>query len=74
MTLKGTIYVTNTLATMQGTPSQYQQLDLEGHTGNTTKIQGEIIASNLHLGGNAGITMNLSNAAAYKVRQIALVQ
>ena len=74
MTLKGTIYITNTKAVMTTTPSQYQELDLQGTPGSTTTIQGEIITSNLNLGGNAGITMNLSSLPSYRVRQIALVQ
>jgi hypothetical protein len=74
MTLKGTVYITNTKAIMTTTPSQYQELDLQGTPGSTTTVQGEIITSNLNLGGNAGITMNLSSLPSYQVRQVALVQ
>ena len=73
MTLKGTIYLTNTLATMNGDSTHYQELDLQGTPGNTTKIQGEIIVGALGLGGNGGITMNLNSTATLTVRQVALV-
>lgn len=74
LALVGTVYVTNTKAIMLATPSQYQELALQGTPGSSTTIQGEIITSNLALGGNAGITMNLNNLPIYKVRQAALVQ
>ena len=74
LALVGTVYVTNTLGIMKATPSQYQELDLQGTPGSATTIQGEIIASSLNLGGNAGITMNLNNLPTYQVRQVALVQ
>jgi len=74
MTLRGTIYTTNTKAIMTTTPSQYQELDLQGTPGSATTIQGEIITSNLNLGGNAAITMNLNSLPSYQVRQVALVQ
>jgi hypothetical protein len=72
LTLMGTIYMTNTRATMQGDSTHYQELDLQGTPGSGTKIEGEIIVDALNLGGNGGITMNLNNAA-YTVSQIALV-
>jgi Flp pilus assembly protein TadG len=73
MTLKGTIYLTNTLATMNGDATHYQELDLQGNPGSTTKIQGEIIVGALGLGGNGGITMNLNSTSTLTVRQVALV-
>jgi len=72
--LMGTIYLTNTLATMTATPTQYQSLSLQGGSGNTTTIQGEIIVGALSMGGNGGITMDLNAAESTTVRQIALVQ
>jgi hypothetical protein len=72
MTLTGTVYMTNTKATMVANASHYQQLDLQGTPGSATKIRGEIIVDALSLGGNGGITMNLNNAANL-VSQIALV-
>jgi hypothetical protein len=72
--LVGTIYLTNTRATMLGTPSHFQSLSLQGNPSSSTTIQGEIIVDALSLGGNAGITMNLSSTAAYVVSEVALVQ
>jgi hypothetical protein len=72
MTLIGTIYMTNTKATMLGTASHYQELDLQGGPGSSTYVNGEIIVDSLQLGGNASITMNLNNPSV-TVNQIALV-
>jgi Flp pilus assembly protein TadG len=72
MTLLGTIYMTNTKATMLGTASHYQELDLQGGPGSSTYINGEIIVDSLQLGGNASITMNLNNSSVL-INQIALV-
>ncbi len=73
LTLKGTIYLTNTLATMKGDATHYQELDLQGTPGSATLIQGEIIVGALGLGGNAGITMNLNSDKSLDVRQVAMV-
>lgn len=73
MTLLGTIYLNNWLSTMQGDPTHYQELDLQGTPGSTTYIQGEVIVGALHMGGNAAITMNLNSNAVLDVSQIALV-
>jgi len=73
MTLQGTIYITNTLATMKGDATHYQELDLQGTPGSGTTIRGEIIVGALGLGGNAGITMNLNSNNAPNVRQVAMV-
>jgi Flp pilus assembly protein TadG len=73
MTLTGTIYLTNTLDTMNGDNSHYQELDLQGGPGSGTLIQGEIIVGALGMGGNGNITMNLNPAATIVVRQVALV-
>jgi hypothetical protein len=72
LTLVGTLYITNTRATMVAASSHYQRLNLQGTPGSGTKIEGEIIADVLDMGGNGGITMNLNNAS-YVVSQIALV-
>ena len=74
LTLIGTIYLTNTLATMTSSPSQYQALSLSGNSGSSTTIMGEIIVGTLSLGGTGGITMDLNAAANYTIRQVALVQ
>jgi hypothetical protein len=73
LSLKGTIYLTNTLLTMQGNADTYQELDLQGNPGSATTIQGEIIVGALSLGGNGGITMNLNSSSTLLVRQVALV-
>jgi hypothetical protein len=71
--LQGTIYLTNTLATMTGDSTHYQELDLSGNSGNQTLIQGEIIVGALGLGGTGGITMDLNPNATLVVQQVALV-
>jgi hypothetical protein len=73
LTLVGTLYITNTRATMLADSTHYQRLNLQGTPGSGTKIEGEIITDVLDLGGNGGITMNLNNAS-YTISQIALVQ
>lgn len=71
--LVGTIYLTNTLATMQGASSHYQQLSLQGNSGNATTIQGEIITDALSLSGNGSISMDLSANSSYEVDKVALI-
>jgi hypothetical protein len=73
MSLTGTIYITNSLSIMQTTPSQYQLLQLQGGGGSNTLIQGEIIASQLLLGGSGTIKMRLNPAPTTVLRQVALV-
>ena len=72
--LKGTIYISNSLAIMKATPGQYQRVLLQGTPGSTTKIVGEIIVSALKMGGNAGIIMQLDPTATLHIRQVALVK
>ncbi len=74
MVLKGTIYVSNSLAVMKATPGQYQSVLLQGNPTSGTLIIGEIIVSALKLGGNAGITMQLDPTATLHIRQVALVK
>lgn len=74
MTLIGTIYLTNTRATMLSNAAQFQQLNLQGGSGSGTTVQGEIIVGALQLGGNGAITMNLTSNAIYYVNEVALVQ
>lgn len=73
LSLLGTIYLTNTLPIMNGNPSQYQSLSLQGNPGNSTYVQGEIIVGALNLGGNGSITMDLNSTATLDVREVALV-
>ncbi len=75
LVLRGTIYVTNTLATMLIPPyTNYQLLGLQGTPGSTTRVIGMIIADALSLGGNATIRMTLDPSAKLHVRQVALVR
>jgi hypothetical protein len=74
LTLLGTIYITNTLALMKANAAQYQSLTLQGNSGSSTLIKGEIIASSLALGGTPNITMNLNPNATLHIRQVALVK
>ncbi len=74
MTLQGTIYLTNTIATMTSTPGQYQSLKLQGGPGSGTLIQGEIIVGVLDSGGSGAITMNLNSNSVILVSQVALVK
>jgi hypothetical protein len=59
---------------MLGTAAHFQELDLQGTPGSSTRIQGEIIVDVLGMGGNAGITMNLSSTPSYIISEVALVQ
>ena len=72
--LTGTIYLTNTLADGTSPGSPLQHLLLQGNPGSTTLIIGMIIVSELELGGNAGITMQLDPDAHLHIRQVALVR
>jgi hypothetical protein len=69
LSLSGTIYLNSTTMTA----SNYQELDLQGTSGNATTIQGEIIVGALSLGGNGGITMDLNNSAAFRTDKVALI-
>jgi len=72
LTLLGTIYLTNDLATMADA-AHYQELDLQGNPASGTLIQGQIIVGALGLGGTGGITMNLNPSVTLVVSQVALV-
>jgi len=73
LTLVGTLYMTNTRTTMLGDATHYQEVDLQGNPGSATRIDGEIIVDVLGLGGNAGITMNLSSTASLIISEVAMV-
>jgi Flp pilus assembly protein TadG len=73
MTLQGTIYLTNTRATMLANAAQYQALQLQGGSGSGTLIEGEIIVGTLSMGGNGAIQMNLNNNAL-DIQEVALVE
>jgi hypothetical protein len=72
--LVGTIYMTNTKATMLGDPTHYQTLSLQGNPGQATNVIGQIIVDALDLGGNANITMTLNPTSTLTVQQVALVK
>lgn len=74
LSLIGTIYVTNSLAIMTATPGQFQEVLLQGTPGQSTVITGEIVASTLSLGGNAGIQMFLDPSQVLHIRQVSLVK
>jgi len=69
ISLNGTIYLHNTTATS----TTYQNLRLRGNSGNTTRIDGEIIANALDLGGGGIIRMNLLPGNVFLVDTMALV-
>jgi hypothetical protein len=73
--LVGTIYITNTLALMQATnpASQVQQVNYQGTPCSATITEGDIVVGQLHLGGNAALTMNLVPYGFSYLRQVALV-
>jgi hypothetical protein len=73
LSIKGTIYLTHTAGSIN-LDSKYQSLDLQGTSGSTTKVQGEIIVDALSLGGTSSVYMNLNAGAYYLVRQVALVK
>jgi hypothetical protein len=55
------------------TSTAYQALSVQGNSGGTTTVSGEIITNTLSLGGGGTIQMNL-DATTRIVRQIALIQ
>jgi len=73
ISLTGTIYITNDLATMKNNAAQFQTLHFQGNSGSSTLISGEIIVSALSMGGSPSIAMQLNPNATLHVRQVALV-
>jgi Flp pilus assembly protein TadG len=73
LSLTGTIYLTHTAASIRS-DGKYQSVNLQGNSGGTTKVEGEIITDVLSLGGTSGVTMNLIATPTFEVRQVALVQ
>jgi Flp pilus assembly protein TadG len=70
----GTIYITNTLATMKSNTAHYQQVQYHGTPCTGVQNYGEIIVSQLTVKGTSGINMGLFPNGFLKVRQVALVQ
>jgi hypothetical protein len=74
LVLNGTVYMTNTVATMTASPTTFQTLELQGNAGSTTRIAGMIIVDRLTLGGNPAIRMTLDPTSSLNIRQVALVR
>jgi hypothetical protein len=73
LSLTGTIYLSHTAVGIAN-DGTYQSLSLQGNSGGTTKVQGEIVVDVLSLGGTSGVTMNLISTPIFSVRQVALVK
>lgn len=67
LTIVGTTYMTSLSSTIE-------TLNLQGNSGSTTNVQGEIIVDDLGMGGGPTINMNLSTISCFQVRQVALIQ
>ena len=74
LTLRGTLYLTNTEPIMRGNPALFQKLILQGTPGSTTRVLGMILVDALELGGNATINMTLNPNASLNIRQVALAR
>ena len=72
VTLTGTIYLTNTLAIMQGNAAQYQTLSMSGHS--SIQIDGVIVVGALSMGGASSVQFNLTGVPSLSTRQISLVR
>jgi hypothetical protein len=73
LNLQGTLYMTNTLAIMKATPTQYQRMSYNGNPCSNTAVQGEIIAGALELVGSSSLKMSLTPGGYLGIRQVALV-
>jgi len=78
--LAGTMYFhscnSSGTGTNCGTPGTYYNdvFALQGGSGSTTYVLGDIIADNIALGGNSAITMNLNPTKAFTVLKASLLQ
>ncbi len=72
ITLTGSIYLNNTVATMSADATHYQTLSMRGNS--SIQINGSIVVNSLSLGGTPAITFNLAGAPALTVRQVAIVK
>jgi hypothetical protein len=72
-TLSGTIYITNTKATMLADTSHFQTLDFGGNSGSGTEIDGEVIVDELHMHGTPAIVMHLISGLR-NIHKVALVR
>jgi hypothetical protein len=71
--LVGTIYITNTISTMQADASHYQSVQYNGTPCSNTINQGEIIVSALKIVGTTHLSMQLYPFSFLKVRKVALI-
>ena len=71
--LVGTIYITNTAATMWATPGHYQMVEYNGNPCSGTFLRGMIITDVLKVIGTADLKMFLNPQGYLKIRQVALV-
>jgi hypothetical protein len=69
----GTIYITNTYATMAASPAVYQTVDYNGNPCTGVRNFGEIIVSALSVQGTSSLNMGLFPSGILKIRQVALV-
>jgi hypothetical protein len=75
LTLRGTIYLTNTEPLVRASGGTlYQRLILQGTPGSLTRVLGMILVDVLELGGNATINMTLNPNASLNIRQVALAR
>jgi hypothetical protein len=71
--LVGTIYITNTVATMTADAAHYQLITYNGTPCSSTVNQGEIIVSALSIVGTTNINMQLYPFSFLKIRKVALI-
>jgi len=77
MSLIGTVYATNDISPnnpSNTTLTTYQTVQLQGNSGSSTLIQGEIITDVLVMGGGGSITMELSPNYVLPIDEVALVK
>jgi hypothetical protein len=72
-TLIGTIYATNSRATMLADATHYQEVDYNGNPCSSTVQQGYIIAGSLQIVGTTTIRMSITPYGFAIIRRIALV-
>ncbi len=69
----GTIYITNTHATMAASPAVYQTVDYHGTPCTGVQNFGQIVVSALSMQGTVSLNMGLFPTGFLKIRQVALV-
>jgi hypothetical protein len=74
LSLLGTIYLNNPLATMLADSTHYQTLEYHGNPCSTTYTEGDVIVNALVLKGTADLAMKLRPDSYLRIRKVALVQ